>query len=132
MPSSTKPDAKQVAAQVRAYLAALPPETRKRMKQMQTVIKAAAPGATQAWSYSIPAMGLNNRILIWFAGWKEHTSAYPLTGDTRRALGSALKGYKTSKGTIQFPLDVPLPVGLLKRIVKSRVAELRAKESDRG
>ena len=129
MPASTKPDPKQAALQVRAYLAALPPATRKRMKQMQAAIKAAAPAATLAWSYSIPAMRLNDKILIWFAGWKEHTSAYPLTGATRRVLGSALKGYKTSKGTVQFPLEAPLPITLLKRMVKARVAELKPKAS---
>jgi uncharacterized protein YdhG (YjbR/CyaY superfamily) len=124
-----KPTDNELKSKLRAYFAASPPEGRRALKRLRQLIRAAAPTATETWSYSIPAFRLDGKILVWYARWKNHTSLYPLIGEVRRANAAELAKYDTSKGTIRFPLGKPLPAGIVKKIVKGRVAELRGKTS---
>jgi uncharacterized protein YdhG (YjbR/CyaY superfamily) len=120
------------AADVRKYIAALPAPARKRMTQLRSLIRAAAPGAVEHFSYRIPAFRLDGQALIWYAAFKRHTSLYPITPALVRAHKLDLSDYETSKGTIRLPLDGPLPVALVKRIVKARVADARERAAARG
>jgi len=88
---------------------------------MRSAIRSVVPReATETISYGIPAFK-HNRVLVWYAAFAGHCSLFP-TGEIVEAFSDELAGFKTSKGTIQFPIDRPLPVALIKRIVKARVA----------
>jgi uncharacterized protein YdhG (YjbR/CyaY superfamily) len=109
------------------YLAGLSAEQRAALQRLRRAIRAAAPGAEECISYRIPAFRYEGRMLVWFGASKNHCSFYP--GGVVAGLKNALKGYETSKGTIRFQPDHPLPDGLVRRIVKTRIAYTRGLRS---
>ena len=114
-------------ARLKAYFAGLDAGARREMKALRNAIRSVAPKAEEAFSYGIPAFKLDGKPLVYYASWKAHTSLYPITARTKAAVGDALDGFKTSKGTVQFPRTKPVPVALIKRLVKARLAELKSR-----
>ncbi|SMO39919.1 iron chaperone [Solitalea koreensis] len=108
-------------ADVNEYIASFPVETQQRLEQMRAIIQEAAPQAKEVISYSMPAFKLN-KMLVYFAGYKNHIGFYP-TSSGISAFKQELSIYKNAKGSVQFPLDQPLPVDLIARIVKFRIDE---------
>ncbi len=107
------------------YLAAVPTEARATLEKLRKTIKAAAPKASEVISYQIP-MYKQHGMLVGFAAFKDHCSFFP-GAKPIESHKDVLKAYKTSKGTIRFPSDQPLPVALVKRLVKTRIAENEAR-----
>jgi len=109
------------------YLTGVPEPGRSTLKKIRAAIRAAAPPeTTEIISYGIPAFRYKE-VLVWFAAFADHASLFP-KADIIRRFEDELKGYKISKGTIQFPLDKPLPAGLVKKMVKARVAQIENKK----
>jgi len=97
------------------------------MNEIRRIVRSVAPDAVESFSYRIPGFRLNDRVFLYYAAFAAHCSMYPMGAKIRRAHAAALEGFKTSTGTIQFPLDRPLPLSLVKRLVKARMAEVRTK-----
>lgn len=112
---------------VQAYLAAQPPAARRALKHIRSTIRTTFPRAVESFSYGIPGFRLDGRPLVWYAGWRAHVSLYPIGAAIRRAHAGDLEGCGFSKGTLRFPLDRPPSAALLKKIVKARAAEVRAR-----
>ena len=103
------------------YIKAFPEDVQPILKGLRAAIKAAAPGAGETISYGIPTFTLNGN-LVHFAAYKNHIGFYP-TSSGIRAFKKELSPYKTSTGTVQFAIDKPLPLALISKIVRFRVAE---------
>jgi uncharacterized protein YdhG (YjbR/CyaY superfamily) len=109
------------------YLAGVPEPARTTLNKIRAAIRSAAPTeATETISYGIPAIKYNG-ILVWFAAFSDHCSLFP-TASVIQKFKSDLKRYSTSKGTIQFPTDKPLPAALIRKMVKVRVAQMEGKK----
>jgi uncharacterized protein YdhG (YjbR/CyaY superfamily) len=103
------------------YLSALPANTKGILKEVRKTIKQAAPQAEELISYNIPAFTLHGR-LVYYAAFKNHIGFYPVSSAIK-AFQKELSDYKTSKGAIQFPIERPIPFGVITKIVKFRVKE---------
>jgi uncharacterized protein YdhG (YjbR/CyaY superfamily) len=109
------------------YLAALPPSARKTMNQMRAAIRSAVPkSATEVISYCIPAFK-DKKVLVWYAAYVDHYSFFP-TAAVIADFKDELMPYSTAKGTVRFPNDKPLPIALIKQMVKVRVAMSESKK----
>jgi uncharacterized protein YdhG (YjbR/CyaY superfamily) len=104
------------------YIATFPKDVQKILEELRGTIKAAAPEAGEKISYGIPTFTLDGKYLIYFAGWKHHISIYPVpTGS--EAFNKQVSNYVDGKGTLKFPLDKPIPLKLITKIVKYKVAD---------
>ena len=108
------------------YLATVDDEKRVALERLRRIILAAAPQATETITYQIPIFRLNG-MLVGFAAAKNHCAFYPCSGSTVNNLKNELKNYETSKGAIRFQANKPLPVALVRKIVKTRIGENAAK-----
>ena len=121
---------RQVSApkSVEEYLAAVPEPARSTLTKVRAVIRSVVPPeTTEAISYRIPTFKYKG-LLVGFAAFSTHCSLFPMSGSVVEAFKSELKGFETSKGTIRFPVDKPLPAALLKKLVKARIAEKEHKK----
>ena len=109
------------------YIALAEPKVKKALKDIRKAIKTTAPNAEEVISYQIPAYKYHG-MLVFFAAWKDHISLYPAPWSAD-SLKKEMSGYKGSKGTIKFPIDEPMPLTLIKRMVKYRVKENEARAS---
>lgn len=103
------------------YINATPKEARQKLREMRKCIRSAAPGAVENLKWRMPAYSYQ-RILVMFAAFKHHVSLFPTPLAIHR-FARELKKYKTSAGTIQFPLDQPLPLTLIRKITAFRVKD---------
>lgn len=103
--------------------AGLPADKRAALEKLRRTIRAAAPRADECISYGLPAFRLDGRVLVLFGATAKHCSFFPGSGTAVEAHKGDLKGYSTSKGTIRFDVEKPLPASLPRRIVKYRIAE---------
>ncbi|MDP9229975.1 MAG: DUF1801 domain-containing protein [Bacteroidota bacterium] len=103
------------------YITSYPKEIQKVLEQLRATVKKAAPQADEVISYGMPAFKLNG-MLVWFAAHSKHIGFYPRVSGIE-AFKKELSIYKGAKGSVQFPLDNPLPLGLITKIVKFRVIE---------
>lgn len=119
---SPAPKGKAAPKNVDEYIAGFPEPARSALNKMRAAIRSAVPAeATETISYRIPAFR-HEKVLVWFAAFSDHCSLFP-TAAVIEEFQDELKGFSTSKGTIHFPLEKPVPVALIKKIVKARVAQ---------
>jgi uncharacterized protein YdhG (YjbR/CyaY superfamily) len=112
-----------LADPVAEFLARVPEPQRAALEDLRAVIRAAAPEATEVINYGVPMFKLNGKNLVSFAAAKDHCSFYVQSPAVMDAHAAELMGFKTSKGTVQFTPDKPIPPDLVKKLVKARIAE---------
>ena len=114
---------------VTGYIGSFPPATRKLLRQLRSLVRSTVPKAEEKISYGIPGY-FQGGMLVYFAGYDKHVGFYPGAAAIAH-FKDELSSYKLAKGTVRFPVDAPLPVALITRIVKFRVQVSKAKEKTR-
>ena len=115
--------AKKKPKTIDEYLATVKPDHRRALQKLRQTIQTAAPNAEECISYGIPAFRFSGRLLVFFGAWANHCALYPGSAATLKNSRNELRNFQTSKGTIRFSPDKPLPVALVKKLVKTRIAE---------
>ena len=108
------------------YIRSFPQKTQAILRRIRRTIHAAAPGATEGISYNIPTFYLDGAYLIYFAGYARHVSIYPVPA-VSAAVKKQLAPYVSGRGTVKFPLDEPIPFGLIKKLTLARIKAVREK-----
>jgi len=112
------------------YLAGVPEPAHTTLNKLRATIRAAAPKeATEAISYGMPSFRYKGGPLVYYAAFAEHCSFFPASVAVMQQFANELKAYPTSKGTIRYPQDKPLPAALVKKMVQARVAQIESKGS---
>jgi len=106
------------------YLSAVPQEQRSALEDLRRMIHDAVPEAEECISYGLPAFEWRGKKLVAYGAAAHHLSFYPMSGKTVEAFQDDLSGFKTSKGTIRFTRETPLPEELVQRMLKARIAEM--------
>jgi len=118
---------KSAAKTVEEYISRVPEPARSTLIRMREAIQRAVPEATEAITYLIPTFKYRGRSLLAIAAFKNHCSLFPMSGAVIEKFEGELERFHTSKGTLQFPVDKPLSAALLKKLAKTRVAEIQGK-----
>jgi uncharacterized protein YdhG (YjbR/CyaY superfamily) len=129
---ASKRGGQKSARDVDAFLATVPEEARATLEKLRETIRAAVPEATEAISYGVPAFKHQGRPLVAFGATKNHCAFYLMSPAVMDAHAAELGEYDTSKGTIRFPHDKPLPSALVTKLVKARIVENEARGSGYG
>ncbi|MFO7447411.1 MAG: DUF1801 domain-containing protein [Ignavibacteriaceae bacterium] len=104
------------------YIQSFPKDVQNVLENIRRIIRETVPEAEERISYNMPAYNLNG-YLVYFAGWKNHIGLYPISAAIEKKFSRELSKYKIGKGSIQFPFSEPMPVSLIKKIVKHRIKE---------
>jgi uncharacterized protein YdhG (YjbR/CyaY superfamily) len=124
--------AKQTAPKnIDAYIAGFPKDVQQILEMVRKTIRKAAPEAEETISYQIPAFTLKGRYLLFFAGYKKHIGIYPAPIENAD-FKEDLSPYSAGKATVKFPLDKPIPCGLISKIVKFMAKRIAAKAAPKG
>ena len=114
---------------VDAYLDDQPDDVRATLEKIRRAVRSVAPSATEKISYGIPAFHVEGHYLVYYAGFKKHCSFFPASGSVTERFADELAAFDVSKGTIRFTVDDPLPIPLVKRMVKARIEEELARRA---
>jgi uncharacterized protein YdhG (YjbR/CyaY superfamily) len=109
---------------VQSYISRFPDEVKNRLNTIRDLIKKIAPESGEKISYGVPTATIDDKYCVYYAGYKNHISIYPVTSAIEKEVSEALV-YRTGKGTLQFPLTEPLPLNLIKKIVTTRIQEVK-------
>lgn len=120
-------DTQKGVANIDAYIKMFPKDVQSILQKIREIIQKEAPDATEVISYQMPTFKLNGKNLVHFAGWKHHIGFYPTPSGTE-AFSKEVAKYNAAKGSVQFPLDQPMPFDLIKKIVRYRVEEMNKKK----
>ena len=114
------------------YLVALDEPKRSTLQTLRQTIRAIIPDAEECISYGMPAFRLNGKVIAGFAAFKNHLSYLPHSGSVLGELSDDLAGYKSTEGSLHFPIDKPLPRALVKKLIAKRLDEVRRRSTDKG